>query len=405
MTAHDVVPVNAANRFAHIDALRAFAVMLVVLAHAGLSAIIPGGSGVTIFFSISGFIITFLVLREKDKTGGFSITGFYTRRFLKIAPPLLVIVGIPTLIYALGHELDWGAVLAQFFFVFNWFEIDGVSTVLPGSGVVWSLAIEEQFYIVFALFWLFGARFRHWRLILALCAGATVISSTSVRLVFAASPLLSERIYFGTDTRLDAIAWGVLAALGYHTWLARGQKGGRLSTVLASDWMLLGAILLYLLSLLIRDDWFRDSMRFTIQSLATCAVILYGQLPGRGPVRRVFYAVSVFRPVALIGLASYSIYLVHYIVADAVRPWLAGLPAAASYLLIVALGVGAGIVSYLWLEVPLHRLYKRYAGRARPRAGKATGPQTVQSSSMPGSAAVAQPATDRAPWSRGVDPS
>ena len=392
MTAHNVIPVNAANRFAHIDALRAFAVMLVVLAHAGLSAIIPGGSGVTIFFSISGFIITFLVLREKDKTGGFSITGFYTRRFLKIAPPLLVIVGIPTLIYALGHELDGGAVLAQFFFVFNWFEIDGVSTVLPGSGVVWSLAIEEQFYIVFALFWLFGARFRHWRLILALCASATVIASTSIRLVFAASPLLSERIYFGTDTRLDAIAWGVLAALGYHTWVARGQKRGRLSTVLASDWMLLGAILLYLLSLLIRDDWFRDSMRFTIQSLATCAVIIYGQLPGRGPVRRAFYEVSVCRPVALIGLASYSIYLVHYVVADAVRPWFTGLPAAASYMLIVALGVGVGIASYLWLEVPLHRLYKRHAGRVRSRSGAHRRPPPA-----------AAPLADRARSSRGLE--
>jgi hypothetical protein len=57
------------GRYAHLDAMRAFAVMVVVLAHAGLQHVVPGGSGVTIFFSISGFIITFLLLRERDRTG------------------------------------------------------------------------------------------------------------------------------------------------------------------------------------------------------------------------------------------------------------------------------------------------------------------------------------------------
>src|ERR1700722_3081685 len=96
-----------ANRYAHIDAMRALAVMLVVFAHAGLSKIIPGGSGVTIFFSISGFIITYLLLREKDATGGFEIRGFYLRRGLKIGPPLIVCVIIPTLILATVREINW----------------------------------------------------------------------------------------------------------------------------------------------------------------------------------------------------------------------------------------------------------------------------------------------------------
>lgn len=70
--------------------MRAGAVMLVVLSHAGLTAV-PGGSGVTIFFVISGFIITHLLLRELEKTNSFDIRGFYLRRALKIFPPLLVI--------------------------------------------------------------------------------------------------------------------------------------------------------------------------------------------------------------------------------------------------------------------------------------------------------------------------
>ncbi|WP_181365120.1 acyltransferase family protein [Arthrobacter sp. HMWF013] len=88
--------------------MRAFAVMLVVVAHAGLGLIIPGGSGVTIFFTISGFIITYLMLRERDKTGGFSLGGFYFRRAVKIAPPLILAVVIPTLIYAIFEDINWG---------------------------------------------------------------------------------------------------------------------------------------------------------------------------------------------------------------------------------------------------------------------------------------------------------
>ncbi|MGF0263595.1 acyltransferase family protein [Rhodococcus ruber] len=83
---------SAVPRFAHIDAMRAAAVILVVLAHGGLGDVIPGGSGVTVFFTISGFIITFLVLRERDKTSAFAIGPFYYRRVLKIVPPLLIAI-------------------------------------------------------------------------------------------------------------------------------------------------------------------------------------------------------------------------------------------------------------------------------------------------------------------------
>ncbi len=89
---------NTAGRFAHIDAMRAFAVLLVVVAHAGAGLIVPGGSGVTIFFAISGLIITLLVLREQYKTGGFAIGGFFFRRAAKILPPLIVVVLVPSLV-------------------------------------------------------------------------------------------------------------------------------------------------------------------------------------------------------------------------------------------------------------------------------------------------------------------
>jgi peptidoglycan/LPS O-acetylase OafA/YrhL len=356
MSKQSEVPLNVANRFAHIDALRAFAVLIVVFAHAGLGRVIPGGSGVTIFFSVSGFIITYLVLREKEKTGSFSAKGFYVRRFVKIAPPLVLLVVLPTLIFSIWHKIDFGAFMAQIFFIFNWFKIDNIPAVLPGSGVVWSLAIEEQFYIAFALFWLVAVRARNARTMLSICAALVVIWSMSMRFVFASTEVSADRIYYGSDTRIDGIAWGVLTAVAFHYWSTSGGKTTKSSRAFGSDWTLWAAIALYVVSLTIRDEWFRDTIRFSFQSLATCAVILYGQLPGSGPIRRYFVKLATWRPVAIIGLASYSIYLAHLSFSSAVSPLVIGLPPIIVFALQVAGGVTIGILVYYFVEKPSHSL-------------------------------------------------
>ena len=118
--------------FAHLDALRAGAVMLVVVSHAGV-AVVPGGSGVTVFFVISGFIITHLLLREYERHRSFDVLGFYSRRALKIFPPLLVIVIVPSLIYGAVRAVSWFDVAGQLLFFFNWAYVDSQVSVLPGS--------------------------------------------------------------------------------------------------------------------------------------------------------------------------------------------------------------------------------------------------------------------------------
>ncbi|PVE14969.1 acyltransferase [Arthrobacter sp. Bz4] len=349
------VPLNAANRYAHIDAMRAFAVMLVVIAHAGYGGVIPGGSGVTIFFSISGFIITYLLLKERDKTGGFSASGFYFRRALKIMPPLLIAIILPTLIHARWANIQWTDFLAQVFFLFNWLKARGDSIeVLPGTEVVWSLSIEEQFYIVFALVWLLAVRTRHWRAVITGLAVLGVVYSTVSRMIFASLPDMGDRIYYGSDTRLDGIAMGVLTAIGYHYWQSREGSLLTASPLLGRDSILVAAVLLYLVSLLIRDEWFRDTLRFSVQSIAACAVIVYGLLPGNGRLRGPFIAVSQWRVVSLLGLASYSIYLVHFVVAKFIREFFT-LPADIEGALSIGLGTGLGIMLYELVEVPVRQ--------------------------------------------------
>ena len=358
MTAPDV-PVNKAARFAHIDAMRAFAVMLVVVAHAGLGHIVPGGSGVTIFFSISGFVITYQLLRERERTGSFSAFAFYRRRAFKIFPPFFLIVVIPTLIYAVFLPVDWVSFGSQILFLFNWVYLSDTSGVLPGSGVVWSLAIEEQFYILFALIWLCTVRSARWKEITVAIAVVAIVLPTLARFALAFDPDMSRRIYYGSDTRLDGIAWGVLLAVWYHA-VATSLKQRQLARLLASDWALVTAVLIYLLSLVIRDDYFRDTVRYSMQSIAACAVIAYGLLPGKGIIRRPFYAFSRWRPIELLGLASYSIYLAHLILAGLLEPYLLDVSPFVSVPVIAAIGVGGGLLVWWAVEEPARRYRQRH---------------------------------------------
>lgn len=352
----------------HIDALRAFAVMLVVVAHAGLGHLVPGGSGVTIFFAISGFIITFLLLREKEESGGFSVLRFYQRRAIKIAPPFLVIILLPTIVYSMWANIDWLVVLSQVFFFYNWIKYQGDFDVLPGSEVVWSLAIEEQFYIAFSLIWVFivkGKRISFW---LGCGALLTILLSTAARFLLTASAS-AERIYYSSDTRVDGIAWGVLSAVVYYSWIKSNRTRAKFVASFSHPLVFFLAVAIYLLSLLIRDEWFRDTLRYTLQAIATCGVILFGLVPGDGSVRRVFNATARLPIVNMIGAASYSIYLVHLSVVSVLRPHIDGLPTALNVLLLTAIGVGAGILLYFLVEMPSHRYGQRLKAR-RANAGR-----------------------------------
>lgn len=353
------VPVNGLNRYVHVDALRAFAVMIVVIAHAGVGNIVPGGSGVTIFFSVSGFIITYLVLRERDRTEGFSIGRFYQRRAIKIGPPFAALVIIPTLVYALWIPLDWSAFCSQVFFAYNWVKFQGSHSVLPGSEVVWSLAIEEQFYIVFALIWLLTVKSVHWRKLISAAAVMTILFSLGARILLASDLGTADRIYYGSDTRMDGIAWGALAAVWYHHWTANGSKINRFATFASSKWTLWGAIALYLTSFVITDDWFRDTLRYTVHAISACAIILYGMLPGQGSTRRLFYRISSLPMVNIVGASSYCIYLVHYSLDAVLRPYLQGVPLVGRVALLTLLGVAAGIFFYKVIELPAQRFGQR----------------------------------------------
>ncbi|MEQ3540656.1 acyltransferase [Pseudonocardia tropica] len=361
-------PAVVEGRYVHIDALRAVAVMLVVVAHSGFGHIVPGGSGVTIFFAISGFIITNLQIRELERTGGFRIGSFYQRRLFKIAPPFVVVVLIPSLIYAMFVPLDLRVLLGQTFFFYNWQRVNGAGEFLPGSNVVWSLAIEEQFYIVFALLWCSMVAFR-WRsaMMWTTTAGA-VLLSLGWKFVLHFQGAEADRIYYGTDTRLDGIAIGVLAALAYGYWSDGGRRADGLRRFVSGAAALPIAAVVYLLTLVVRFDWFRDTIRYPMQAVATCLVILFGLLAVDGRFVGLLRAVSGYRAVQVVGLASYSIYLLHAPVIFVIREWMTGLSTYAVALVAIPAGTLSGVVLWRLIELPLDPLRKRIG---RPKSGSA----------------------------------
>ena len=351
---------EASGRFAHIDAMRAFAVMLVVVAHAGLEKLVPGGSGVTIFFAISGFIITYLMLRERDRTRSFAIGNFYARRALKLGPPLVVVVLVPTLIYLISHSVSGGLVASQVFFVYNWCVALGIGSghVLPGSGVVWSLAIEEQFYIVIALVWLiFVNRANSLRLLMSFMV-VIAVYSLAAKFVLAASPGHFNRFYYGTDTRADGLAFGVFSAGLYYTWSGGSVRFAALRRWVSSPWVLPVAAIGFLITLGLRNEYFRDTVRYPLQGLCACGVILFGLLASEGRATSLFTRLVKLRAVQFVGRASYSIYLTHFVLYSLIQPHL-HFSKPIKVAALVVCGVAAGSAVHMIVEMPFEELRGR----------------------------------------------
>ncbi|MFT4122951.1 MAG: acyltransferase [Microbacteriaceae bacterium] len=366
---------NSQQRYAHIDALRAFAVALVIIEHSGISKS-PGDGGVTLFFTISGFIITYLLLREREKTGQFGIGSFYTKRLLKIFPPFLVAILLPTLIYSLSNKLDITAVATQVLFSFNWYMIfvrDWTAAVLPGTGILWSLAIEEQFYIVLALIWILVARRNSAvRSLVTVAVTGLVIAEASrvFGLTMLTGDFARSFLLRSTTTRMDAILFGVLIAVAY----LRINAGGlvRLRHVVGQSAIPYICVIAFpLLSFLRDESWGEFLLRPVLTAIVAALFILYGLLAEETRTLSLFRRVVEVRWIQYFGLASYSLYLTSDPLVTALRPYLTGLPFLAKFILGIVICVVPGLLLYRFVEIPVLTLRKRLTARMPRRTLKA----------------------------------
>jgi peptidoglycan/LPS O-acetylase OafA/YrhL/glycosyltransferase involved in cell wall biosynthesis len=336
--------------------------MIVFLAHAGLGERIPGTFGVTVFFFLSGYLITTLLRLEYEATGSISLRQFYLRRVLRILPPMYLVLGlavVATLSGVLAGQLEPVAVLAQVFHLTNYYNIQAGMDGQPfGTGVYWSLAVEEHFYLVFPLLYLvLRGRLRssaHQALVLgSLCLA---ILAWRCLLVYGLGAS-GERTAIATDTRLDSILFGCLLAIVGNPFLDAPSRPDRRWQVL---WLPLGLVVIAA-TFLIRDSLFRESFRYTLQGLALIPVFVTAiRRPDWGPFR-----LLNARPVRFLGVLSYSIYLSHQVVIYGVWQWSSWHPLLQG-VLSLSLTIVLAAAIHVWIEKPCARLRKRWSPLARP---------------------------------------
>jgi peptidoglycan/LPS O-acetylase OafA/YrhL len=286
-----------------LDGMRAIAILIVIGSHFGLADVAPGGFGVTLFFFISGLLITRLLIAESSKTPGgkISIYAFYVRRFLRLAPALLTLIAGVSLIYSLlvGPPPIPQVIAAVFYFT-NYFQIFGGYQAMP-LGQLWSLAVEEHYYLVFPVLFsrLWQLRTRFLAVLLLLAAAALVWRAV---LVFTFD-LGEGYTHFATDTRIDSILYGAVLAV-----LLELKECAGLMRRLESPYAFLGAALLLAATFLVRNAEFRETARYTVQGITFIPIFFAIIFVPRFALLRAALANPIL---VWIGKLSYSLYLWH----------------------------------------------------------------------------------------------
>jgi peptidoglycan/LPS O-acetylase OafA/YrhL len=350
---------TAPPRLRGLDGLRAIAVTTVIAFHL-TPGVLPGGYvGVDIFFVISGFLITTLLLREHALTGRVVLHSFWVRRARRLLPALaLVVLASCTTAFLLGGDVLVSIgrqVLGAATFSYNWVAIATEASYFDSTTPelfrnLWSLAVEEQFYLVwpFAIVALVLFRRVGWRIAIITLLALGSISAMVALSIAGADP---TRIYYGTDTHSFGLAIGALLAVTTLNWSPRRLEWRRSSARIVPVLGFLAVAGLLALSGYLAEDSelvFRGGLVLVavLTAFAIAGAVVPGSLLGR---------LLDLAPLRVIGERSYGLYLWHWPVFilvsaawPAFDPWLIGGMA-------LAITVVLAVLSYRFVEQPVRR--------------------------------------------------
>lgn len=342
-----------------LDGMRAIAVIAVLLYHAEIDWIPGGFLGVEVFFVISGYLITSLLLSEHRYTHHTDVGGFWMRRARRLLPALyalLVVVATYAVLFLRDEVAGLrGDVVAALGYVTNWYLVFSEQSYFETTGRpspilhLWSLAVEEQFYLLWPLLFAFGMRkLGRTNMLRAILGGA--LFSAALMWVLYRPEADPSRVYYGTDTRASGLLLG--AALAFFWSPNRLTDDVRRSATWVLDAVGVVALALIVRMFFVVNEFDPSLYRGGFLTLDVLTVVLIAVTVH--PAARLGKLWLSARSLQWIGLRSYSIYLWHWPVYVITRPDV-DVPLSGFPLLVLRLSLTAVLasVSYKYVEQPI----------------------------------------------------
>jgi peptidoglycan/LPS O-acetylase OafA/YrhL len=349
-----------------LTGIRALVIAPVVIYHSNFTALPGAWVSVQFFFALSGFLITSLLAGEGMRRGRISLKRFYLRRMARLAPPVTLTVLLLAVYASLVHVADaahrlWGDSAAAMFYYADYRQAFGHAPFFGFLAQSWSLSVEEQFYIIWSVLMVIAVAMHRRRLAYGFAILGLMLSiADRLWMVYSAphfDTAVFARIYFAFDTRADALFLGCLLGLlatdgflrGWRRWSTRLLAVGAVLSAGFLAWILVAAPLLTETLVV----WW-----LPMSTLAAVVIIAYFVICPHGiGSRMIGIGILVF-----IGNLSYTIYLVHFPVYQAITPagthwsyWPTELARLAVILTIAT-------ASWFCIERPLMRWRHRSAG-------------------------------------------
>ena len=368
------------NGIPALDGIRAVAVGLVLADHGGIPGVSGGFIGVDVFFVLSGFLITSLLLDELGRTGTIDLPGFWVRRARRLLPALIVMVLAVVVLRELFPSDAVAAVrddaVGAFFWVANWVfvfrETDYFTQGDPPSPLqhTWSLAVEEQYYVLWPLVLLAVAvalallvrrrgsepKLRTVRMVVVGVALAGAAASAVASCLMVSEDSLN-RVYFGTDTRVQALLVGAAAAaLLVQDWPALARYGSQIRARwgrwIAQILPVIGLTMLGVVAHFATGSApeFRRGLLIVV-ALAAIFIVAPVALEQRGLVARVL----AFPPLVWLGVISYGVYLWHWPIFLALNGERTGLTGMSLFAIRAVATVTVAAISWWLIEQPIKR--------------------------------------------------
>ena len=346
-----------------IDGLRALAVIMVLAYHLKMPFAKSGLLGVTVFFVISGYLITGILINEIEESGGVDLKNFWLRRIRRLLPAVLSMAVVMIFVSAVVNRVVFtkgcNDLLSAVFGYNNWWQIFRKVSYFENAGApspfthCWSLAIETQFYLIYPILLILLSKARNRGKVFAAVTAVLAMISVVLMGVLYSPDGDPSRVYYGTDTRAFSLLIGALAAIQKEYHIIKVKLQGKL-------WAVIGSIsVLILIGMMMLISSYSSFLYYGGQAIVSVlsAFVVYAVTVSRS-LLNIILGSSILK---WVGDRSYSIYLWHY----PIIVLMSGGKRAAWWIVIleVVLSVGFAELSYRFIETPVrHGIIGEYIG-------------------------------------------